>query len=177
MSEYQAAFFIVPSRILNLPNITLAYLRIYETIFQFLNHGKPCFLSNEMIKERTGVTSISTLIDSFKYFEAHGELKRITKDGKRYFIQPSRHIEIIKESINEQPVDKGIATAIGGYRQSDRGGIARAIHNTKKLNLKNINKDFGKSKDQTKDQKTNKEQKQLATFWGPGHPDYDRLNI
>jgi len=84
---YEQTFFIVPSRILDLPNITLQLVRFYETIFQFWNKGKNCFLSNELIKERTGMKSDSTVSDAFQYFEENKEMKRIYKGSKRYIVQ------------------------------------------------------------------------------------------
>lgn len=146
MSDYKSAFFVVPSRILDLPNITLAQLRVYETIFQFINHGKPCFLSNEMIKERTGILSYSTINQAFNFFELHGELKRVLKDGKRYFVQPSRHISVE----NDQPVDKPIALPIPPYRSTDTPPIGTPIHNINNLNSKNINKSFCKNDERKK---------------------------
>ncbi len=146
MSEYQSAFFIVPSRILNLPNITLAQLRVYETIFQFINHDKPCFLSNQMIKERTGISSYSTINEAFHFFELHGELKRVLKNGKRYFVQPSRHISVE----NDQPVDKPIAPPIPPYRHTDTPPIGTPIHNINNINSKNINKSFCKEDERKK---------------------------
>lgn len=148
MSDYQAAFFIVPTRILNLPDLTFAFLRFYETVFQFWNHGKNCYLTNEVLKERTGIKSIATIQEAFQYFANHNEMKRITKNGKRYIVQPEKAIEtddkdILDDAQSTQPeCAKGIATAIGGYRPADTQGIAPAIHKNKKFNKKNINKSF-----------------------------------
>jgi hypothetical protein len=179
MSEFKTAFFIVPSRILALPNLTFAMLKIYETIFQFINHDKPCFLSNDMIKERTGVSSYSTINEAFAFFELHGELKRVYRNGQRYFIQPSRHIRVE----NDQPVDKGIAVPIPPYRCTDTPPIAVPIHNTKNLNSKNINKSFCEKDERKKNNeqkhdwvKPDNGTKQCAKFWGPGHPDFDRIH-
>jgi hypothetical protein len=90
-NQYRAAFFIVPSYILDIPNITLSYVKVYETIFQFWNHSKPCYLSLEVISERTGVGK-SQICEALNFFEGKGELLRRKKGGRRYFIQPERAI-------------------------------------------------------------------------------------
>ena len=43
-NNYKETFFIVPSYILDLPGITLGYLKVYETIFQFWNKNQICFI-------------------------------------------------------------------------------------------------------------------------------------
>lgn len=140
-SIYQAAFFIVPSRIMNLPGLTMSFLKIYETIFQFWNHGKNCYLSNAVIMERTGISSESTLRDAFMYFEKHGELIRKNIANKRYFVQPERSVEIEtavdNSSSNSSISVQGVDSARGGRRQSDGGGVDAATHNKKKINSKN----------------------------------------
>jgi|GEM_PF-2221611 len=133
--KYQQNFFIVPSYILELPALTFTLLKFYETIFQFWNHGKDCFLSNSMIMERTGIKSISSIIDAFKYFEAHGQMRRVMRNGQRYIIRPEQKIQTeCSDNSTIATARGGIEPAIGGYRHGDRGGIATAIHNTKKLN-------------------------------------------
>lgn len=134
MSEYKPTFFIIPYRIFELPKVTFAFLKIYETIFQFWNHGCECYLTNEMIQQRTGISSPSTLSDAFVFFEKHGELKRTLKKGTRYLIQPQQKIK------DKTSVDKGLATARGGSRSSESKGLATARHNKKNSNTKNINK-------------------------------------
>ena len=41
---------------------------------------------------------------------------------------------------------------------------------------KTYNKPYKRNGILSKDQKTNKEPKQIVQFWEPGHPDYDRVN-
>lgn len=135
MSEYKAAFFIVPFHIMNLPGLTLAYARIYETIFQFWNHGKPCYLTNEMIHQRTGITAHSTLMEAFAFFEKHGELKREFRNGKRVFVQPARIIEV-----DEKLIEEGVEVATPPSRNSDPQGVGIATHKNKNINTKNNNK-------------------------------------
>jgi hypothetical protein len=132
MSEYKSTFFVVPSRILELPGLILSYLRVYETIFQFWNHGKDCFLSNDQIKERTGIASESTIRDAFIYFEKHGEMKRKTIKGQRYLVQPERTIEV---------QDMPVAKSTPPRRQVDAPPVAKSTHNNKNINIKNINKE------------------------------------
>lgn len=141
-SEYHASFFIVPIRIMNLPDIQLSYVRIYETIFQFWNHGKNCYLSNSAIMERTGIKSDSTIREAFIFFEKYGELIRRKKGGKRYLVQPERTIEI------DSPVDKSkidsiktihtVAKSTPNRRQVDAPTVAKSTHNNKKLKEKNL---------------------------------------
>lgn len=139
MSEYKSAFFIVPSRILELPDLQLSYLRVYETIFQFWNHGKQCYLKNNVIMERAGIKSDSTLNDAFTFFEKHNELKRVYKGVKRYLVQPEQKIEIENKAGDNSKDDssknsQGLDLARGGSRLSERQGLDLARHNIKKLN-------------------------------------------
>lgn len=150
-SMYQSAFFIVPSRILKLPELQFSHLKIYETIFQFWNHDKPCYLTNSVIMERTGISSESTLRDAFIYFEKHNELIRRKIKGKRHFIQPERIIEV-----KDQPVDKlenysiknvhTVAVSTVDRRCSDAPTVAVATHNNKKINKKNIKREHARKK-------------------------------
>lgn len=140
---YQSSFFVVPSRIMNLPDLILSYLRIYETIFQFWNHGKNCYLSNAAIMERTGISSESTLREAFMYFENKGELIRRKKGGKRYFIQPERMIEIDDDPVDKSKIDSiksvhTVAKSTEHRRQVDAPTVAKSTHNNKKINNKNI---------------------------------------
>lgn len=176
----------VPYRIRKLPGMTLALLDFYETVFEFWNNNEQCWLSNSALMERANIKSISTIQEAFQYFEKHGEMKRVVKNGKRYLIQPSRAIQCDPDIEPSQSVDnskkdsskcdQGIAPAIGGYRHSDSGGIATAIHNNNKLNINKLNKSFCEN-----DQKTNSETKQeqvdrlIATYAKP-NPKPERRN-
>lgn len=139
MSEYKAAFFIVPSRILELPDLQLSYLKVYETIFQFWNHGKQCYLKNEVIMERTGIKSPSTIKDAFLYFEKHNELKRVFKGARRYLIQPELKIEIEKDPVDNFKEDSSKKSQVAelaapGSRVSGPQVAELAAHNKKKVN-------------------------------------------
>ena len=142
-NSYKATFFVVPSRILDLPGITLAFLKFYETIFQFWNHGKFCYLSNDMLKERSGISSSATIQEAFVFFETLGEMKRKTKGKLRYIVQPEKEIEF--ESVDNSKKDRSksghaLGTARANSRQSETLPLGTARHNNKKYNNKNINK-------------------------------------
>lgn len=155
MSEYKAAFFIVPARIMNLPGLTLSFLKFYETIFQFWNHRKNCHLSNASLKERTGITSSSTIQEAFEFFAHHNEMLRIVKNGHRYIEQPPQSVEFdySNDEDNDQELNKKsaqnpvtpLAVARPPSRCSETPPLAVARHNNKKLNKKNINKERTKN--------------------------------
>ncbi len=52
--QYEDTFYIIPRYIRKIPGLTLAFLDVYETMFQFWNKGRDCFLTNSTISERTG---------------------------------------------------------------------------------------------------------------------------
>ena len=89
---YEETFYIIPRRIRKLSGITLAFLDIYETIFQFWNKQLPCYLSNKTIEERTGVGH-SQARAALAFFETNGELERKVINGRRYLVQPVKQIE------------------------------------------------------------------------------------
>ncbi len=124
--SYEAIFFIVPSRILKLDGLILSHLRVYETIFQFWNHDKPCFLSNDSLMERTGIKSASTIREALMFFEKHGELLRVTEKGKRYIVQPVQKIPV-------DNFDEPVARSTPPRRQVDAPPVARSTHKNKNL--------------------------------------------
>ena len=165
---YKAAFFIVPARILDLPNITLAFLKVYETIFQFWNHGQKCFLSDQKIMERTGLSERSVR-DAFIFFEECKELKREKRGARRYLIQPTLFVET-------NPVDNSASSCIKSVTHG-----TPLPHNKNKLNNKNLNKSSYAAHEKKYETKAERieaknEIKQMAKFWEPGNPDYDRLH-
>lgn len=91
-SEYEETFYIIPRRIRKLPGITLAFLDVYETIFQFWNKGNSCYLSNAGIQKRTGLGH-TQVNQALIFFETHGELVRKIYKGLRYLVQPRRSVE------------------------------------------------------------------------------------
>lgn len=135
-NTYKSAFFIVPSYITELPGITWAFIKVYETIFQFWNHKKPCFLSDSSLLDRAKVGQ-SQLYEAFAYFERHGELVRRKNNGKRYLVQPERGIEIdCKENIPTSGRPEP------DFRQSGSATSGRAEHNKKNLNKEKKLKDI-----------------------------------
>ena len=133
-NQYRAAFFIVPSYILDIPNITLSYVKVYETIFQFWNHSKPCYLSLEVISERTGVGK-SQICEALNFFEEKGELIRRKKGGRRYFIQPERGIP--SDCSENVPESDGADSGVRPSGQTVSGGAD--------TNKKNLNKETNKT--------------------------------
>jgi len=91
-APYSETFFIVPTYIIELPGISLAFLKVYGTFFQFWNKGLTCFLSNKAIGERTGVSE-RQIKEALLFFETLGELRREKKGLKRFLIRPERPIE------------------------------------------------------------------------------------
>lgn len=131
-SEYKETFYIVPRRIRELPGMTLGYLDVYETIFQFWNKHLPCYLSNPVISQRTNLKE-TQIYEALNYFESHGELERRHKGGRRYLVQPSRTVET--DSAKTVPES---APPDGGVRSTGLQGSAPPDHNIKKKN-KEIN--------------------------------------
>lgn len=140
--SYKSTFFVVPSRILNLPGLTLAFLKVYETVFQFWNHGQACWLGNDAIKERTGIESDSTIREAFIFFEKNKEMKRKTIGKKRYLEQPKMALQVENVPVDKpkkrskkivHPVDLATSTR----RFSDGLPVDLATHNNKKINNKN----------------------------------------
>lgn len=164
MSDYQSNFFIVPTHIRKLPGMTLAFLDFYETIFQFWHCGKECFLSNQMIKDRTGIKSDSTIAEAFIFFEKAGALKREMR-GKRRFIVKTVFVERPEDQTPDDPssvdnsdnngskTDHGLANARTTSRPSGNQPLATARHNNNNINIKNINKSFTPSNDKATAQK------------------------
>jgi hypothetical protein len=154
--SFNKIWFMVPYHIRKLPGMTLALLDIYETVFEFLNRGKPCFLSNQMIMERTGIKNDKTVRDGLAFFEKAGVLKRVIKNNQRHIVQ----IMSVQTDDTVDPVDNspenctnfegGGSTGPGGRVCTGGGGGSTGPHNINKLN-KEINKSFCPSDEQKKD--------------------------
>lgn len=136
--SYESAFYIVPTHIRKLKGMSLVFLDVYETIFQFWNHGKPCFLSNKMIMKRTG-HSATTVRDALIFFEKNNEMVRKIEGGKRYIVQPERKIEEPIEQ-EEKLLTPPRATALPPPRHGATPPRATALHNNNNTNNKNFNK-------------------------------------
>jgi len=93
MSNYKETFFIVPSYILDLPGLTLGFLRVYETIFQFWNKNLAFYMSNGELAKRSGI-ELRQVQYALDFFEKHRELTRVQKGSRRYLSRPERFIEI-----------------------------------------------------------------------------------
>jgi len=150
MSQYESAFFVIPSRIMNLPNLTLSFLKIYETIFQFWNHGRDCYLSNLMIMKRTGINSESTIRKAFMFFEKHNELIRVYEGTNRYLKQPQKMVKIDPDGVEE---------STGGASIARRGGVDSATPT--------INKEFNNKKESAHLRKDaqNAQDEMFDEFW------------
>jgi hypothetical protein len=138
-NTYKSAFFVVPTYIPYLPGMTLNFLKVYETIFQFWNHNKACYLSEKSLIERTSVCR-SEVYAALMYFEKHGEVKRIRKGLKRFLVRPEKIIETDCTHLNLTSEIADIGTNINqtseiadvNVRDSGRITSEIADHNTKK---------------------------------------------
>lgn len=138
-NTYTSAFFIVPSYILDIPGLTLGFLRVYESIFQFWNHNKTCFLSEKALIARTALKR-TQIYEALAFFERHGEVKRVRKGLKRYLLRPEKIIETDCPDIGlvSAPPDVGTtiaqtsATPDVNVRSAGRQTSAPADYNTKK---------------------------------------------
>ena len=130
-NTYEETFYIIPRYIRHLEGMTLTYLDFYETIFQFLNKGKSCFLSNALIKQRTGIQSDSRINMAFQFFEKHNILKRVYKNNKRYILPVFCEISTGEGVSLER--EEGISTERGGV--SIQRDINKEVLN-KEINIK-----------------------------------------
>lgn len=144
-NPYTQAFFIIPSYILDLPGLTLGYLKVYEAIFQFWNHNKTCFLSEQSLMDRTKLKR-SQIYAALAYFESLNELKRVHRKHKRYIVRPEKIIETDCLDIKLASAAPDPSTIIAqtsappdsDVRSTGRDPSAPADHNTKKI-TKEIN--------------------------------------
>jgi hypothetical protein len=135
-NPYEDTYYIIPRYIRKIPGITLAYLDVYETIFQFWNKNKNCFLSEDSLCERTGYKR-RIIYKALEFFEIHNELKRIRKNGKRYLVRPERIIETdCSENIPT------CTTVHANVHNRTRSTCTTVHHNIKKLNKEKNLKDL-----------------------------------
>lgn len=130
-NTYEETFYIIPRYIRQLEGMTLTYLDFYETIYQFWNKNKACFLSNSVIKQRTGIMADSRINMAFQFFEKHGVMKRIYKEGKRFIVPIFCEVE----------TDAGVSLQREGGISPERGRVSleRDINKevlNKKINIK-----------------------------------------
>lgn len=150
-NTYTSAFFIIPSYIAYLPGMTLNFLKIYETIFQFWNHNKACYLSEKSLMERTKVCR-TQIYDALTYFEKHGEIKRVRKGMKRYLVRPQKVIETDctdldpMSGIAEVSTNNNQTSDIADLNVRDSGRNTSGIAD---YNNKNINKEINTTSEET----------------------------
>jgi hypothetical protein len=132
MSNQVHPFVMFPTRIWNLPGITLQLLKFYEKIFQFWHQGYECFVSNKTLMEYAGMKSDSTVRDAFTYFEKNSELKRVMRGGKRYIIPPQPRVSTDSVDNSDKSSANDVhtsAVALGGERCGAGGTSAVALPN------------------------------------------------
>lgn len=148
--EYKETWFIVPRSILDLPGISLGFLKVFETIFQFWNKGRKCFLSNPEISNRTGL-KVTQVKEAIAYFERHKELERVQIGMKRYLMQPLKMVEIPGLELVTKQVAAQAATCIN-YTQvaapPATGGrsTGQEVAAPPATEIKNLNKEIKKDK-------------------------------
>lgn len=91
-SKYEDTFYIVPRYIRKLCGKNLAYIDVYEALFQFWNKGRPCFLSNDALAERADC-KMRQVQNALEFFEKHGHLRREQRGLKRFLTRPESRIE------------------------------------------------------------------------------------
>lgn len=153
VNNYQDTFYIIPRHIRQLEGITLTFLDFFETIFQFWNKGKTCFLSNAVIKQRTGIKSDSRIVEAFQFFEKHNVMKRIFKNNKRYIVPALNPVEIENNTSDEKVIHinsanfepeghschQGVSPERGGGIATERGGDSPQRDINKEIINKEIN--------------------------------------
>jgi len=144
---YKETFLFVPSHIVDLPGMTIGRLKFYSAIFQLWHKNMPCFLSNDILSERSGLKK-TQIIEAFLYFEKHNCLSRVQKGSRRYIVQPTLKIESYNSENNQHtglPVPcsintQGTGLPVVGYRSTGMQGTGEPVHNIKKINIKKLNK-------------------------------------
>ncbi len=153
-TPYKETFFIVPRHIIELPDITFAYLKVFETIFQFWNKGEACFLKNIAIKERTGVKE-TQIYDALNYFIKQGVMQKINKAGKRYLMPINNPIELECKKVKQESAIPDHSTEIKQWSalpdyKVDSNQVESPLYRTKKsalpdsltiYEIKNLNKE------------------------------------
>jgi hypothetical protein len=184
MSDLKHPFVMFPTRIWNLPGITLQLLKFYEKIFQFWHQDHKCFIGNRALMDYAGMKSDSTVRAAFTYFETHGEMKRVMKAGKRYIVQPVKAVET--ESVdnlheNSATNDHTSAPALGGERHSAGTPSAPALPNNiniiKQNNKKLLSYDEQKKHKAVDKREDWKEANQKKHSWADGKKESPRADV
>lgn len=139
-NEYKETWFVIPRRILELPNMTFGYLKIYESIFQFWNKNLNCYLSTEALCERTNLNE-RQVYKALAYFESHGELQRVQKGFKRYILQPKANSSIITQDCTpvHEPLHSSAVNPCTPVHHNIKNRN-KEIKDIKKESNKNLNK-------------------------------------
>jgi len=148
--DYKETWFIVPRSILDIPGITLSSLKVFETVFQFWNKNRKCFLSNPEIARRTGV-KLTQVKDAISFFEKHKELERIQIGMKRYLMQPLKVVEIpglelVPKEVarNQASCTEDTQVALNRATGSPKSGLE--VARNRATEIKNLNKESKKDK-------------------------------
>jgi hypothetical protein len=148
--EYKETWFIVPRSILDIPNLKLCHLKVFETIFQFWNKNRKCFLSNPEISRRTGI-AITQVKQAILFFEQHKELERIQIGLKRYLMQPLKIVEIPGLELVQKEVAPNEATCtkdtqVAPNRATCGPKQGQVVAPNRATEIKNLNKETKKDK-------------------------------
>lgn len=151
--EYNPTFFIVPYHIYSLPDITFGFLRVYESIFQFWNRGKSCYLSLKQLAEKARVNK-SEVCRAILYFKEKGELyRRKEDDGRYYFTRPTVIVEKDSEELlNEKAVNCNSECPLQKTEEclmqqtSPVSCKGHDLSHTADININNINKEIKEEK-------------------------------
>lgn len=171
---------VLPNHILYLEGVQLSYIKVFVQIFNLWNCNKSCYISNAEFAKRTSLHK-DTVINAIQFFEKHNILKRVHKGSKRYLIQVPKEIEIEVEP-EVALVDNSSKSCTNNARGSelDHGGVgvrpfrgSELDRYNKERNLKNNKTTFNNSSVFVDNPAA---LKQMAKFWEPGNPDYDRLH-
>jgi hypothetical protein len=183
----------LPNHVLYLEGVQLSYIKVYVHIFNLWQSSKPCFISNSEFAKRTGLHR-DTVVNAIQFFERNNVLKRVQKGNKRYLVQVMPDIET-EDSVDNLPKN----SANNDHpSELDQGGVgvrpphqSELDHHNNKLNTKYKKSSCASHENQkpktVDNQKFENEKRHAyadkknevhctAKFWGPGHPDYDRIN-
>lgn len=145
----QQSLFVVPFYIVNLPGITLGYLKVYEVIFNFWYHKKPCYIGYKNLSERSQLGK-TQVYEAINYFLDNGEIEIAKINGKKHFVQPIRILEL--ENDDDFPVERK------KFPVERKKVSAGAEHINNKLLEVNNTKDSCSSKN-------NEPNKEFERFW------------
>ncbi len=130
-SPFKNTFFIVPTHILELEGLTLGYLKVFESMFQFWHHNRACFLSTQSLSKRTGLKPRQVFY-ALEWLESKNIIKRVISKGKRHFEPVYNHVEIEDGSNVIQE-----CTAVHDTVHSSALSLCTPVHH----NIKNLNKE------------------------------------